>query len=93
MARNPSISLTEHQQEFVQALVSSGRYHGVSEVVRAGLRLLEDEEERRAAERQMLEAGIKAGLDDIRKGRVSDFDAQRLIVKGEAILSARSSSE
>lgn len=90
MARNPSISLTEHQQAFVQALVTSGRYHGVSEVVRAGLRLLEDEEERRAAERQRLRAGVKAGLADIEAGRVSDFDPARIIEKGESKASDRS---
>ena len=47
MARNPSISLTARQQDFVESLVASGRYHGVSEVVRAGLRLIEDEGQRR----------------------------------------------
>ncbi len=93
MARNPSISLTEHQQEFVQSLVASGRYHGVSEVVRAGLRLLEDDEERRVAERRRLKAGIDAGLYDITAGRVSDFDPQRIIAKGEAKASANSHSE
>lgn len=90
MARNPSISLTEHQQEFVQTLVASGRYHGVSEVVRAGLRLLEDEEERRTAERQRLRAGVESGLADIEAGRVSDFDPARIVNKGEAKASDRS---
>lgn len=83
MARNPSISLTEHQQAFVQSLVASGRYHGVSEVVRAGLRLLEDEEERRAAERRKLQAGVDAGLADMAAGRARDFDAERIVTKGE----------
>lgn len=90
MARNPSISLTEHQQRFVETLVSSGRYHGVSEIVRAGLRLLEDEEERRAAERRRLKAGVEAGLADFEAGRVSDFDPARIIEKGEAKASNRS---
>ncbi|MBO6797106.1 type II toxin-antitoxin system ParD family antitoxin [Maricaulis sp.] len=49
MSRNPSISMTEHQQAFVERMISSGRYHGVSEVVRAGLRLLEAHEERQVA--------------------------------------------
>ena len=93
MLRNPSISLTEHQQEFVQTLVASGRYHGVSEVVRAGLRLLEDKEERRAAERRRLQAGVEAGLADIEAGRVSGFDPTRIIKKGEAKASDRSNSE
>lgn len=89
MARNPSISLTEHQQEFVRSLVASGRYHGVSEVVRAGLRLLEDEEARRDAERRVLREGVNAGLADIEAGRVQSFDPERIIVKGEAKRSAR----
>ncbi|WP_120632116.1 type II toxin-antitoxin system ParD family antitoxin [Ruegeria sp. EL01] len=89
MARNPSISLTDHQQEFVRTLVDSGRYHGVSEVVRAGLRLLEDEEERRDAERQILRAGVQDGLADIEAGRVSDFDPARIIAKGESQRSSR----
>jgi len=69
MARNPSISLTDHQQEFVRTLVDSGRYHGVSEVVRAGLRLLEDEEERRDVERGRLRAGLHTSSP---KGRQND---------------------
>ncbi|MEM9910913.1 MAG: type II toxin-antitoxin system ParD family antitoxin [Pseudomonadota bacterium] len=83
MARNPSISLTEHQQQFVESLVSSGRYHGVSEVVRAGLRLLEDDEERRIAELDRLRADVAKGLNDIEQGRVTDFDAETVIAKGK----------
>ncbi|MEM6890152.1 MAG: type II toxin-antitoxin system ParD family antitoxin [Pseudomonadota bacterium] len=83
MARNPSISLTEHQQRFVEALVSSGRYHGVSEVVRAGLRLLEDDEEKRIAELDRLRADIAKGLNDIEQGRVTDFDTEAIIAKGK----------
>ncbi len=63
MSRNPSISLTDHQQAFVAALVESGRYHGVSEVMRAGLRLLEEQEERREAALRLLEAAVQEGLD------------------------------
>ena len=84
MARNPSISLTEHQQRFVETLVSSGRYHGVSEVVRAGLRLLETEEERRNIELERLRAEIATGYSDIADGRVSDFDPEEIIAKGKA---------
>ena len=83
MARNPSISLTNHQQEFVQSLVTSGRYHGVSEVIRAGLRLLEDEEARKQASLDSLRAGIAAGDADIAAGRIHDFDPARIITKGE----------
>ena len=63
MSRNPSVSLTEHQQHFVAGLVESGRYRGVSEVFRAGLRLLEEQADRRRALPRRLESGVRAGLD------------------------------
>lgn len=63
MSRNPSVSLTEHQQRFITSLVESGRYHGVSEVVRAGLRLLEEREEQRQAMIRRFEAAVQEGLD------------------------------
>ena len=63
MARNPSISLTDHQQRFIASLVDSGRYQGVSEVVRAGLRLLEEREEKRRAVLQQIEGAVEAGLN------------------------------
>ncbi len=63
MARNPSISFTDHQQDFIEGLVSSGRYRGVSEVVRDALRLLEEREERRRVALRQLETAIRDGLD------------------------------
>ncbi len=62
MSRNPSVSLTGHQQEFVESLVNSGRYQGVSEVVRAGLRLLEEREDKHKAFIARLEAAVEEGL-------------------------------
>lgn len=83
MSRNPSISLTEHQQEFVETLITSGRYHGVSEVVRAGLRLLEDEEAQRSVVLKELRSKVADGLADIEAGHVRDFDPAAIIAKGE----------
>lgn len=62
MTRNPSVSLTAHQQEFIAELVKSGRYQGVSDVVRAALRLLEEQEERNRAYIARLEAAVAEGL-------------------------------
>lgn len=42
--KNTSISLGDYFDQFVSSQVSGGRYKNVSEVIRAGLRLLEDEE-------------------------------------------------
>ena len=65
--RNTSISLGNYFDQFVSGQVSAGRYKNVSEVVRAGLRLLEDEESKIIA----LKAAIQKGLDS---PRVEDFD-------------------
>jgi antitoxin ParD1/3/4 len=62
MSRNPSVSLTPHQQKFVAELVESGRFQGVSEVMRAGLRLLEEQEEKRKAFIARLEQAVEEGL-------------------------------
>ncbi|WP_068428362.1 type II toxin-antitoxin system ParD family antitoxin [Piscicoccus intestinalis] len=70
MARNTSISLDEHFTNFLAREVASGRYRNASEVVRAGLRLLEDEETRLAALRQALVAGEESG-----PAEEFDFDA------------------
>lgn len=58
--KNTSISLGNHFDQFVSSQVSAGRYKNVSEVVRAGLRLLEDEEENKVT---ALKAAIQKGLD------------------------------
>lgn len=44
-----NVVLTEHQSELIDGLVASGRYQNASEALRAGLRLLESEEDARAA--------------------------------------------
>jgi len=65
--RNTSISLGEYFDQFVQTQVSVGRYKNVSEVIRAGLRLLENEESKVIA----LKNAIREGLNS---PRVENFD-------------------
>ncbi|HLW39821.1 MAG TPA: type II toxin-antitoxin system ParD family antitoxin [Brumimicrobium sp.] len=57
--KNTSISLGNYFDQFVKSQVSAGRYKNVSEVIRAGLRMLEDEESKIIA----LKAAIQKGLD------------------------------
>lgn len=61
MAQNTSISLDDHFADFLAAQVASGRYRSASEVVRAGLRVLEDQETRMATLRAALVAGEESG--------------------------------
>ncbi|MGB3731636.1 type II toxin-antitoxin system ParD family antitoxin [Microbacterium sp.] len=70
MAQNTSISLDDHFAVFLAEQVGSGRYRSASEVVRASLRLLEDQETRLAALRGALVAGENSGEPEN-----FDFDA------------------
>lgn len=70
MAQNTSISLDDHFAGFMSREIASGRYRSASEVVRAGLRLLEDQETRMAALRAALDEGERSGEPDD-----FDFDA------------------
>ena len=62
MPRNTSVTLGEHFSKFVQNKINDGRFESTSEAVRAGLRLLEQEEMKLDALRQKLAVG-EAQLD------------------------------
>ena len=53
-----SVALSSHFEEFVRRQVETGRYNNVSEVVRAGLRMLEDAEAEQAAKQRALREAI-----------------------------------
>ncbi len=61
MAKNTSISLGDHFSHFVDERVAQGRYGSVSDVVRAGLRLLEEHETKLEALRAALITGENSG--------------------------------
>lgn len=56
-----SVALGNHFETFIREQVQSGRFNNVSEVVRAGLRLLEEQEQRKQLELEALRAEIAAG--------------------------------
>ena len=70
MGRNTSISLGNHFESFIETTVSKGRFSNASEVVRAGLRLLEEEENRIIVLRNAIHEGIQSG-------RATDFDPKK----------------
>lgn len=62
MSKNTSISLGNHFENFVQSRISAGRYNNTSEVIRAGLRLLEEEESKVIALKHAIQEGIESGM-------------------------------
>ena len=58
---NTSLTLSAHFRDFAAKQVQSGRYGSTSEVVRAGLRLLEVEDERLMALRAEIQKGLNSG--------------------------------
>ncbi|MBR4814859.1 MAG: type II toxin-antitoxin system ParD family antitoxin [Paludibacteraceae bacterium] len=66
--KTTSIALGEYFENFVASSVKRGRFNNASEVIRAGLRLLEEHENNLIALRNAIEEGEKSGVDE-------DFDA------------------
>jgi len=64
MAKNTSISLGEHFDGFISHQIKSGRYGSASEVVRAGLRILESEEQKLETLRVLIREGIASGTTE-----------------------------
>ena len=58
-----SVALGTHFEQFVKMQLASGRYNNTSEVVRDGLRLLEDQEDLRRAKNEWLRTELQRGLD------------------------------
>ncbi len=73
MAKNTSISLGPHFEQFICTQVQNGRYGSASEVVRAGLRLLEETESKLTQLRRLLDEGEQSG--------VSDYSYENIIAK------------
>jgi len=77
MSKNTSITLGNHFEDFVQSRISVGRYKNASEVIRAGLRLLEEEESKVVALKQAIQEGIESGIEE-------DFNPEQFLQKLKA---------
>ena len=70
MGRNTSVSLGNYFEDFVDNKISKGRYKNASEVIRAGLRLLEEEESKIIVLKKAIQEGIESGM-------VKNFDSYK----------------
>lgn len=71
-----NVVLTEHQASLVEQLVSSGRDQNASEVLREGLRLVEQREAQDAYRLEALRAAVSQGAADIEAGRFKSFESK-----------------
>jgi len=70
-----NVVLTEHQAGFVEQLVASGRYQNASEVLREGLRLIEQREAEQSARLHAFRDAMQQGEPDIAAGLAFPYDA------------------
>ena len=70
MSKNTSVTLGKHFEEIIEKSIASGRYASASEVIRAGLRLVEEEESKIELLRQAIEDGEQSGY-------IKNYDPQK----------------
>jgi len=73
-----NVVLSDHQQELVETLVQSGRYQNASEVLREGLRLIEERERTEQAKLKALKQAARQGWTDISASRYTDVGDDQL---------------
>jgi antitoxin ParD1/3/4 len=82
MAKNTSVTLTPHFEGFIAEQIAAGHYASASEVVRAGLRLIEERERRLQSLRDAIIEGEESGI-------AKDFDFDRFIDEIDAMPEAK----
>src|SRR5438105_108339 len=70
-----NVNLTEHFDRFIEAGITSGRFSNASEIVREGLRLLEEREKEDKAKLEWLRAAAKEGFDQLDRGEGIAFES------------------
>ncbi len=89
-----SYSIGKHFEEVIENLIEGGRYNTASEVIREGLRLVEEREENRKAKLEALRAEIQKGLDSgpAEEVNIADF-MEAIKTRGRQKLAARKSAK
>lgn len=91
-----NVVLTDYQADLIERLVTLGRYQNASEVLRAGLRMIENEEAEAKVRLQVLRDAARVGIADVEAGRFRTFESPSQIsrhlaaVAGKVITGGRS---
>ncbi len=88
-----TFTLTAEMAQTVKSAVKDGGYASSSEIIREALREWQRKRQLQESELEQLRADIRDGLDDLKAGRISNFDADRIVKKGESRLAGREPSE
>jgi antitoxin ParD1/3/4 len=73
-----NVVLSEHQQHLIETLVQSGRYQNASEVLREGLRLIEERDRHEGVKLKALRQAARQGWTDLSAGRYADIAENQL---------------
>ena len=73
-----NVVLSDHQHKLVEGLVQAGRYQNASEVLREGLRLIEERERVEQAKLKALKQAARQGWADVSAGRFADVADDQL---------------
>jgi antitoxin ParD1/3/4 len=84
-----TITLTKDLAQRIKTAIATGQYASSSEVIRDALREWELAQARREHQLVELRKDIAKGLSDIEAGRVTQFDPQEIVRKGEELLAAQ----
>lgn len=84
-----NVVLTNHQATLIEQLVSSGRYQNASEVLREGLRLVEQRDAEDASRLEALRNAVGLGTADFEAGRFKTFDSAEALRGHLASLAAK----
>ena len=68
-----NVVLTKHQERLIKTLVGSGRYQNASEVLRDGLRLVQQREAEEAAKLKILREAAQVGIAALDRGEFKEF--------------------
>jgi antitoxin ParD1/3/4 len=88
-----NVVLTSHQDQLVDQLVTSGRYQNASEVLREGLRLIENRDLEYARRLEALREAVNVGIADFDAGNFQSFDTPAALSAHLAALTDEALSE
>ncbi len=70
-----NVVLTQHHEDVIETLLGSGRYQNASEILREGLRLVEQREAEDSAKLTALREAARVGFDAIERGDYKEFSS------------------